>query len=123
MPRRPRRPNRSRPLMEKHATGTAGAAIRTGMWGLLVGGAMGFSLGLLLAPEEGRKMRLRLVYQLERLALRTSDLAERLLAPSEESEARRTGDALVQDARAEAKRIREEIDALLDEIRHQDSSS
>ena len=68
-------------------------------------------------------MRLRLVYQLERLALRTSDLAERVLAPSQESEARRTGKALVRDARAEAQRIRDEIDALLDEIRHQDSSS
>lgn len=106
--------------MEKHATGTA---IRTGMWSLLLGGAVGFSLGLLLAPEEGRKMRLRLIYRLERLALWTADLAERVLAPSEESEARRTGNALVRDARAEAKRIREEIDALLDEIRHQGSSS
>lgn len=62
-------------------------------------------------------MRLRLVYQLDRLALLTSAFAGKVLGPGEESDARRTGNALVQDARAEARRIREEIDALLEEIR------
>ena len=104
--------------MKKYALGTM---VRVGAWSTLFGGVVGLSLGMLLAPEAGRKTRLRLIYQLERLGLRVSDFADSLLAPGVESDARRTGNALVQDARTEARRIREEIDALLSEMRHQDS--
>ena len=104
--------------MKKYALATV---VRAGVLSTFLGGVVGFSLGMLLAPEAGRKTRLRLIYQLERLGLSVSTFAESLLAPGVESDARRTGNALVQDARTEARRIREEIDALLSEMRHQDS--
>ena len=73
-------------------------------------------LGMLVAPEEGTKLRRRLRYRLEHLGTQVGDLADQVLKPEEESEARRTGDALVADARARAQRIRRDIDALLGEV-------
>ncbi len=94
-----------------------GNVIRAMGWGILVGGATGLVLGMLLAPEEGRKLRRRVSYRLERLAKQVGDVAEQVLSPEAESEARRTGDALVADARVRAQRIRSDIDALLGEVR------
>ena len=91
--------------------------VRAGAWGVLLGGAAGFTLGLLLAPEEGRKMRRRLAYQLERLAGQVSTIVDETLSPEEGGEARQRGDALVADARVKAQRIREDIEALLGQIR------
>ncbi|MFQ5572286.1 MAG: YtxH domain-containing protein, partial [Rhodothermales bacterium] len=88
----------------------------------LLGGAAGFALGLLLAPEEGRKLRRRLSYRLESLGKQVGDLADQVLNPETESEARRTGDALVADAEVRAQRIRSDIDALLGEVRQPGSS-
>lgn len=89
----------------------------------LVSGATGFALGLLLAPERGQKARRRLAYQLENLAERTGRLVQNLFGAEVTSEARRTGDALVADAQARADHIRNDIDALLNEIRAQESAS
>ncbi len=94
-----------------------GSVLRALGWGVLLGGAAGFTLGLLLAPEEGRKLRRRLSYRLENLGKQVGDLAEQVLNPEAESEARRTGDALVADAQMRAQRIRSDIDALLGEVR------
>ena len=94
-----------------------GSVVRAGSWGVVLGGTAGFLLGMLLAPEEGQKIRRRLVYQLEHLTVELSDFVDRVLRPQETGEARRTGDALVADARAQAQRIRDEIDALLGEMR------
>lgn len=92
--------------------------VRAGVLGALAGGALGLATGLLVAPEEGKKVRRRLLYQAENAALRTGLFLEELLRSDAESgEARRTGDALVKDAEARAKRIREDIDALLNELR------
>jgi hypothetical protein len=77
------------------------------------------AMGVLLAPEEGQKIRRRLVYQLENLASQVSAFVDQIVAPDIGSEARRTGDALVADARARAQRIRDDIDALLVEMRRQ----
>ena len=79
----------------------------------------GFALGLLAAPEPGQRTRRRLFYQLENVALRTGLLVERLFDRSAGSDARRTGDALVADAQERAQRIRDDIDALLEEMRRQ----
>ena len=92
---------------------------RSSAWGLLVGGAVGFALGVLLAPEEGNKLRRRLAYRLEHLTDQVGTLLDQLVSPEAESDARRTGDALVEDAKAQAQRIRDDIDALLGELQRQ----
>ncbi len=96
---------------------TLGSVIRSGAWGMLVGGVAGFTLGLFLAPEEGRQMRRRVAYQLEHLADRMGAIVDHLAQSDSRSEARRTGDQLVADAREKAQQIREDIDALLGEVR------
>ncbi|RMF64988.1 MAG: YtxH domain-containing protein [Bacteroidetes bacterium] len=102
--------------MKEHSWGRT---LRAGAWGVLLGGAAGFALGLLVAPEEGRKLRRRLVYQLERLAGQVGEIVEDLLHPEVVGEARRDADAIVADAQARARRIREDIDELLGEVRQQ----
>lgn len=91
--------------------------VRAGVVGALAGGALGLAAGLLVAPQEGKKVRRRLIYQFENAALRTGLFLEEWLRSDVESgEARRTGDALVEDAEVRAKLIREDIEALLNEL-------
>ncbi len=97
--------------------------VRAGAWGLIAGVSAGFAVGLLLAPGEGRKLRRRLVYQLETLANRIGSVVEDFSSPEGDSEARRTGNRLVEDAEEEARRIRNEIDALLGDARGASSPS
>ena len=84
---------------------------------MIAGSLAGFAVGLLMAPEEGQKLRRRVAYQLEHLANQVGSFVEQLSNPDGDSEARRTGDQLVEDAREKAERIREDIDALLGEVR------
>lgn len=98
-----------------------GSVARAGALGALIGGGAGFLLGLLLAPEEGQKVRRRVVYQLGYITSELGQFVDQLVRAEEESEARRTGDALVADAKEKAERIRADIDALLNDIRNQDS--
>ncbi|MDA0378143.1 MAG: YtxH domain-containing protein [Bacteroidetes bacterium] len=100
---------------------SAGKTIRTGAIGVLIGAAAGFTLGLLFAPEEGKKLRRKLAYQLENLGSTVSDLIDRAISEPEPSEARREADAMIRDANEKASVIRNDIDALLDEIRHKPS--
>lgn len=98
-----------------------GDVARAGAWGAIIGGAAGFALGLLLAPEKGQKMRRRLVYQLEHLAEQFSEVLDQVVSPEViNSEARRNGDAVIADAEAKAQRIRDDIEALLGEVRRQE---
>jgi gas vesicle protein len=99
-----------------------GSVARAGAWGTLIGGAAGFVLGVLLAPEEGQKVRRRVAYQLGHITRELGQYVEQLVYAEEDSEARRTGDALVADAREKAEKIRADIDALLGEIRSQDTA-
>lgn len=96
---------------------TVGSVIRASAWGMIIGGAAGFALGVLLAPEEGKKIRRRVAYQLEHLADQVGSFVDQVANPERTSEARRTGDALVADAQEKAQRIRDDIDALLTEVR------
>lgn len=96
-----------------------GRTIRVCLWGAIVGGLAGFAMGLITAPEEGRSIRRRLAFQLDRLGSRVADLVDEVLNPESEGAARREGDALVADAEAEAQRIRKDIDALIGEMRQQ----
>ena len=102
---------------------SVGRVIRAMGLGAILGGAAGFALGLLLAPEEGSRLRRRLSYRLESLGKQVGDLADQVLNPEAEdeahraSEARRSSDALVADAQVRAQRIQSDIDALLGEVR------
>lgn len=91
--------------------------VRSGVAGLLLGGVAGFTLGLLLAPEEGQQLRRRLSYRLEHLGQQVALMVDELLSQEEENEARRTANALVADAQERAQRIRDDIDSLLGEIK------
>lgn len=102
---------------------TGSRTTRAAVLSALAGGAAGFALGLLLAPERGQQARRRLAYQLETLAAQTGRLAQGLFGSEVTSEARRTGDALVADAQARADHIRSDIETLLNEIRTQESAS
>lgn len=98
--------------------------IRAGTIGALVGGSVGFAMGVLLAPDKGQKTRRHLIYRMERVAWQAATMVERLMQSEAESDARRTGDALVADAQAQAQRIRDDIDELLGEMRrHSEQAS
>ena len=91
---------------------------RASAWGFLVGGASGFALGLLLAPDEGRQLRRRVAYLLDRWAADLSGLLDRLESDESDSNAaRKRADALVADAREQAARLLDEADALIADAR------
>ena len=94
-----------------------GSMIRAGAMGALLGGAAGFALGILLAPEEGQKIRRRLAYQLENLAEQVNGFIDNIVHPEEPGDARVQGDALVADVRTKAQKIQDDIDALMGEVR------
>ncbi len=96
--------------------------IRAGAWGVVLGGAAGFALGLLLAPEEGQKIRRRLAFQLEQLSRQIGSYVEQAASHVDSSDARREADQVVEDAKQRAGKIREDIDALLGEVQRGRSS-
>lgn len=105
----------------KHDSWTRTA--RTGLWGVLIGGAAGFAMGLIFAPEEGKRLRRKLAYQLDHLGETVSKLVEKALDEDFATQARHEGDALIKDAKEKADMIRNDIDALLGEMRQQHSDS
>lgn len=94
-------------------------------WGVVLGAGIGFALGMLLAPEEGQKLRRRLGFQMERLSSELGKLIEGLSSTTESSEARDKAKSLVADVEERAQEIRHEMDALLEKYptRHQATSS
>ena len=99
-------------------------SFRKGTLGLILGAATGFALGVLFAPEEGKKLRRKLAYQLDNLGGTVADMIDQAMGEqSSSSEARKQGDALVNDAKQKASEISSDIDALLDEMRSQPSDS
>ncbi|MEQ9105677.1 MAG: YtxH domain-containing protein [Rhodothermales bacterium] len=96
---------------------------RSGLWGVLIGGAAGFALGLIFAPEEGKRLRRKLAYQLDHLGEQVASFVEKALDEDLASQARAEGDALIKDAKEKADKIRTDIDALLGEMRQQHSDS
>lgn len=95
------------------------SVIRVFGWGILLGGATGLAAGLLFAPEEGSRLRRRVTYQLENLGKQITDLADQLLSPEADSEARRSGNAVVAEAQERADNIQRDIDALLGDMREE----
>ena len=91
--------------------------IRAGVFGVLIGGIAGCTLGLLIAPKEGKKIRRRVAYQLDKVTNQIGSIIDQTFRPLPGSPARQTGDAIVADAKAKAQRISEDIDALLGGVR------
>jgi gas vesicle protein len=98
-------------------------ATQIGIWSALAGGALGFTLGMLFAPQRGPDTRRRLAYQLEHLAAQTEGFLRRLAESGLEAQPSQTGQEVVADAEARANHIRDDIDALLEELRQQSAAS
>ena len=97
-------------------------AARATVWGFLVGGALGTTLGLLLAPDEGRQLRRRAAYLLDRWANDLSGLVDRLDGADVPSDARQRADAIVAEAREQAESLLSEANALMSQAREGRSS-
>jgi len=93
--------------------------VRASIWGTVTGGLIGFGMGLLVAPDEGQQLRRRLAYLVDRWTRQVAFLADQLRASGDESDARATGAALVEDARLRAEQLLQEADALMDEVRRE----
>ncbi|MEP0546222.1 MAG: YtxH domain-containing protein [Rhodothermales bacterium] len=89
--------------------------------GALAGVVTGFGLGLLVAPDEGRKVRRRLAYLLDRWSHQVATLVEQLGSDEVQSAARESGAALIADAREQAERILEDANSLMSEVRQRPS--
>ena len=89
--------------------------LRVGTTSALLGAAVGTLVGVLVAPEQGVRVRRRLAFRLEQGADALGGYVQDLLDRTEvTSEARKLSEAVVADAEAEAERIRHEIDRLME---------
>ncbi len=95
--------------------------VRASITGALAGVVTGFGLGLLVAPDEGRKVRRRLAYLLDRWSTQVATLVEQLGSDEVQSAARESGAALIADAREQAERILEDANSLMSEVRQRPS--
>ncbi|MDX1421003.1 MAG: YtxH domain-containing protein [Rubricoccaceae bacterium] len=91
--------------------------LRASFWGFALGGATGFALGILLAPDEGREVRQRLAYLLDRWSSQLGRVVGDLVSESVPNEARQSADAVVADARQQAEQLLSEAEALMKEAR------
>lgn len=96
--------------------------VRASVLGAIAGGLTGFSLGLLVAPDEGRKARRRLAYLLDRWSHQIAALVEQLGSDEVQSAARESGAALIADAREQAERILQDANSLMNEVQQRPSS-
>jgi len=90
-----------------------------GIWSALVGGALGFTLGMLFAPKRGPDARRRVTYQIENLMAQAGSTLQKVFRWGMSERPDRTGDELVANAEARADHIRSDIDTLLEELRRQ----
>ncbi len=92
-------------------------------WGAILAGGAGFAAGLLLAPEDGRRMRRRISFKLDKMGRRVADACESIFARVDDKDARRDGDDLVADAMQKARALRTEMDAVLGQVKQQGSAT
>ncbi|MDX1439115.1 MAG: YtxH domain-containing protein [Rubricoccaceae bacterium] len=97
---------------------------RATLGGLLVGGAVGFAMGILLAPDEGREMRQRVSYLLDRWSKGVADFVDDLGSEGmSSSEARQSAAAVVADAKEKAQELLSEAEAIMNEARSKRSGA
>ena len=96
---------------------TSSRSARASLWGFLVGGATGFALGVLLAPNEGQQVRQRVAFLLDQWAEKASALVDKARVDASVSDARQSADAVVSNAREQAEALLGEADALIQEAR------
>lgn len=89
---------------------------RVGLFGTIVGAAAGFALGMILAPEEGKKLRRRIAFHLEKTSAQLGEFIESFGDEAELSEARQMGESLVADVQERARKIQDDMDELLSSI-------
>ncbi len=100
-----------------------GYVVQAAVWGAAAGAATGFALGLLFAPFEGEKMRRSVSYRLEQWGGTFWDMTDRLSGTGMPATERRSSKAVVADAEERAQRIREDIDAILGQMKERETSS
>ena len=79
-----------------------------------MGGSVGFTLGLLLAPEEGSQLRRRLTFRLEELAKQVGSLVDTINHAAEDEGAKSDGEALVAKANEKAQEINSQMQEIMD---------
>lgn len=97
--------------------------LRASVWSAVASGLAGFGLGLLLAPDEGRTVRHRIAYLLDRWAGQVAGLVEQLRAEDVPSDARDSAEALLAEAREQAERILRDANTLMEEVRQRPPGS
>jgi gas vesicle protein len=71
---------------------------------------------MLFAPKRGPDARRRITYKLEQFTAQAEGFLRGLVQSSIEQGERRNSDAVVEDAEARADHIRDDIDALMEEL-------
>ena len=99
-----------------------GSIVRALGLGALIGAGTGFALGLLLAPEEGSRLRRRISYHLEGIRKQLQEILANGLENDLGNEARRNGQALVTEVREHAQEISDKIDAILGDAMDRDQN-
>ncbi len=101
-----------RPPMKSYSLTTL---LRVGTTSALIGAAVGTAVGVLIAPDQGARVRRRLAFRLDQGADALGGFVQDLLDRNAvTTDARALADAVVADAEAEADRIRHEIDRLME---------
>ena len=95
-----------------------------GLLGFLLGGAVGLAVGLLIAPEQGEKLRRKVAYRVKHLARDVEDLVDRLGQQQlDSSEAHRRGAEIVEETTLQAKQLQDEMETLMNNARQQKKAS
>ncbi|HRR10313.1 MAG TPA: YtxH domain-containing protein [Rhodothermales bacterium] len=88
-----------------------------GLLGFLVGGALGLAVGLLIAPEQGEKLRRKVAYRVKQGAQQISALLEAAKEEDMDSAARRDAQEVVEVTTTEAQQLLAEMDEVMNSAR------
>lgn len=93
--------------------------------GLFTGVVAGTVFGVLYAPDEGKRTRNQLSFQLSKLKERLQELSDQMMKGKEVSfsEAKMEGEKNISHAKLEAERIEKEIEKINKELKKTDSNT
>ena len=97
-------------MSKNHGIGQISRALG---WGLL-GGGVGFTLGLLLAPEEGSQLRRRVKFHLDELARQAGNLADSMKSSEQKKGAKSDSREVVAKANEQAQEINSQMKEIMD---------